>query len=192
MIPIRQFRDDHKLPASFGVNYFEPKDHTGLADIRHAAPQMNALRQTVLDAVPDELTLESVQMLAAAFRKALQTHNDHIGLKDVEIDYAVAGFGDVLEAFVYANIRAGAEKTPPPSFEAVYQHWLAESQRIAAREFTYGAWIVQIINNAYGRMGLFIRFEDGTSAEVTDNTLACPAESFTFRLLQEVIEHLEE
>ncbi|PJF21213.1 MAG: hypothetical protein CUN56_12240 [Phototrophicales bacterium] len=192
MIPLRQFRAQHNLPETFSVEFFEPKDYTGLADIRHAAPQLNQLRQMVLNVCPKSLTLETINQLAQTFRAALEKYNPSIGLKPVEIDYAVAGFSDVLQAFLYACLRANAEKMPPPAFDTVYQTWLNDSQRVAAREFPYNDWIVQIIHNAYGRVGLLVRFPDGRSIAVADNTLACPAERFTFHLLQEIVEQLTE
>jgi hypothetical protein len=196
-MPIKTFRAQHGLPASFGVGMFEPKDYTGLGRIDRAGAELNLVRQAVLDALPAQMPLagwlDFLPALADLLEKELNKINPQVGLKQVEIDYAVAGFRDMCQLLLYGMIRAQSAGEAPPDFRRVYYDWLSSTIRISSAVHHYihqGAiWAVQIIHHAYGRTGLVIWTDDETYY-VQDNALGCPAEGFMAALLQDVGAHI--
>lgn len=198
MIDLKAFRRAYDLPPDFGVGYFEPKDYSGLARIDTAGAHMNALWDEVLNAIPQSLTLPEmfavISELTARFSEQLYAINDHVNLKDVEIEYAVAGFSDVLQAYFYERMRASAAKTSPQSFAMIYNTWLENSTRVShpAHEYTHqgATWQVNILNNVYGRFGLIVTLPDET-LYVADASLACPADGYMSNLLRDVIAKLD-
>jgi hypothetical protein len=191
--PIKTFRAAHDLPDTFRVAHFEPKDYTGLGRIDRAGAELNAVRQAVLSSLPASLSpqawLAYVPTLRDLFAARLYEINPQVGLKDVEVEFAVAGFSDVCEAVAWAMLRAGATHTAVPPFEQIYADWLNSTVRVSQAVHVYlhngAAWRVQIVNNAYGRIGLIVH--TGESAHyVIDSALACPAEGYMLALLGEV------
>jgi hypothetical protein len=195
--PIKVFRAEHSLPASFGVALFEPKDYTGLGSIENAGTQLNGVRETVLNAIPTQMSasgwLSFLPQLTTLFKNELYSINDVVNLKDVEIDFAAAGFGDVCHAFVYALLRARAEGKPPPAFESIYADWLDSTTRISQTiyRYTHGGqeWHIQIVTHAYGRAGLIITTPTDIHY-IHDSALGCPAEGYMASLLKEVAERI--
>jgi hypothetical protein len=198
MDDIKTFRAKYQLPAVFGVALFEPKEFNGLASIHHSKTQLNALRTTLIDAVPETLPVSELMRftgnLSHLFRVKLYEVNDAIGLKPVEIDFAAAGFEDVCQAWLYAFMQARVEKNSRPSISRIYQEWLEGSVRISQTRYHYDhqgeTWHIQIINNAYGRAGLVIETASQTF-HVRDVSLACPAEGFMEQLLTAVLSKLQ-
>jgi hypothetical protein len=195
LIPIRTFRAQHNLPTSFGVALFEPKDYTGLAALDQVGAELQSLRSHVMAAVPltpSRMDLPfSVDRLQEAFEWELREINSRIGLREPEIEFAVAGFGDVCRTWAYALIRA---RNAPSDFASVYVEWLNASVRISSQEHVYThqgeTWHVRILNAIYGRIGLEVK----TPAEtfyITDSVYTCPVEGFMASLLQEVAERLQ-
>ncbi len=195
LIPIRTFRDEYHLSASFGVALFEPKDYTGLAALDHAGADLQRLRACILQIIPHRLPLLDLltlnDTLQDAFDSELRSINPRIGLREADIEFAVAGFGDVCRAWSYALIRARGVK---PDFASVYGEWLDNSVRLSSQEHAYicqdETWVIRILNAIYGRIGLEIRMQDRT-VYVADSVYTCPAEGFMAALLQEVAERLQ-
>jgi hypothetical protein len=193
LIPIQQFRQRYGLSARFGMAQFEPKDFTGLAVIDNAGAEMNDLRQSLLDAIPPKLTIATLptvfEQLRAMFRAGMYAINDRIKLKPAEIEFAVAGFNDVNQAWLYALARHPAAHRPPPAFMTVYQQWLDDSVRVSTQVHTMPhaaqTWQIRIINYAYGRVGLCVDI-DATCYYVQDAVYACPAEGYMLALLREI------
>ncbi len=188
---IREFRSAYGLSETFGVALFEPKDFTGLASIEHAGIELNTVRSTVLDAIPNSMPLialmDFLPQLRNLFKNKLYEINNTVNLKDIEIDFAVNGFDMVNQQLLYA-LGQGRKSGQIPTFFQVYQTWLDESVRVSQRIHEYihnnTIWEIQIINYAYGRCGLVIN----TSHDiyfVRDDMLACPAEGFMFNLLRD-------
>jgi hypothetical protein len=191
-IPIRAFRAAHDLPPEFGVAMFEPKTYEGLGSVEGAGAELNGVRAALLAAIPSRVAptdlLPTVEALMSLFKTQLYAVNNVVGLRPVEVDFAVAGFADVTQAFAYALVRArlGGD---PPDFDTIYQAWLESSARVAytVHEYTHNerVWQVQVVSHAYGRAGL-IAESDGEIYYVADATIACPAEGFMAGLLREV------
>lgn len=192
-IDIKTFRANHGLPAAFGVNFFEPKDYSGLGRIDRAGAELNSLRQAVLAAIPAQMTPEGALLflpeLARCFEEQLYAINAAVGLRDAEVGFAVAGFDDVCRALLYALIQARRAGTVPPAFPALYTTWLENTLRISQKRHSYlhtdEVWQVQIVNHVYGRVGLIVRTGQAVYY-VRDMALACPAEGFMFGLLSAV------
>lgn len=198
--PIRQFRAVYNLPSTFGVPLFEHKDYTGLGSIERAGADLQGVRQTVLAAIPSLFpshtalaeVLARIPSLTHVFQEALETINANVGLKDVEIDFAVGGFADVCNEYAFARLRAHLERREPPTFEQVYQTWLDGTVRVlpTVHPYAYGdeVWQVQVIVHAYGRAGLVVQTSDATQSihYVHDAALGCPAEGYMLTLLAEV------
>jgi hypothetical protein len=197
LIPVTDFRAQYHLPESFGVNHFEPKDYTGLARLDAAGDALHQLKTRLLSRIPDTLSLPDllslVDSLQQHFETELRAINDRVGLREPEIDFAVAGFGDVLRMWTYRVIAWQTGNTDTPDFAAIYQTWLNDSTRLSQQQHEYehqgDVWQVQILNDVYGRIGLRIDMLQQT-VYVQDNNLACPAAGFMFRLLQDCTGHI--
>jgi hypothetical protein len=192
-VAMNEFRARHNLPDDFGVSTFEPKDYTGLGSIDRAGGALNGLRQAILDAIPGQINtaalLPCLDDLTHRFRVGLIAINDQVNLRDEEIEFATAGFGDVCRTLHYAVLRARGDRAHVPDFWQLYGEWLDSTLRISQRVHHYDhngdTWRVQIVNHAYGRVGLIAHTDEATHY-IHDMRLACPAEGFMVTLLQEV------
>lgn len=197
-IPVKAFRDELALPLAFGVAQFEPKDYTGLGSLERAGSRLNGVREALLQALPTEIKAVEwfvfLPQLTALFTQQLYDINDAIRLRDVEIDFAAAGFGDVCQTFAYEMMRARTSSgiTPPP-FEAIYAGWLDSTVRVSQTLHPYvhhgESWMVRIVTHAYGRTGLIVTTPRQTY-HVYDSALGCPAEGFMTLLLKEVTQRM--
>lgn len=182
--PIRTFRLKHNLPPDFGIARFEPKDYSGLGRIDGAGAELNHARAAVLNAISVNLTLRGwlsfIPELTEHFRRTLESINDKVGLRDVEIEYAAAGFADVCQAVVYARVRGGNV-----AFEAIYGTWLDQTARVSQTVHLYNGWQIRLVTHAYGRAGIIVQAGDETYY-VSDSALGCPAEGYMAALLAEV------
>lgn len=198
LISIKEFRALHHLPQTFNINLFESKDYTGLGHIDSAGAALNQLRLTLIAAIPQQVHpmnwLSVIPDLTRSFEEHMYQINDQVGLRDVEIEFAVAGFSDALQAYAYAIVYANSTHTPLPEFQHVYTEWLNGTTRIYADQHTYilddQTCTVQVIANAYGRMGLLIHAAE--TYAVFDPMLACPAEGFMTTLLTDIAHHMQQ
>lgn len=192
-IEVREFRAAHHLPETFGIALFEPKDTAELGSIADAGAALNDVRDLLLAVTPELYAqvgiLDFPSALGAIFRGQLAEINAQVGLRQPEIDFAVAGLEDLLRAVVFALIRTQINRTAPPAFEALYAQWVNESVRVSARVHAYHhdgeAWSVQIVNTVYGRVGLIVRTPSATY-HVHDTALTCPADGYMAGLLREI------
>lgn len=183
-MPIKTFREMHELPSDFAIALFEPKDYSGLGRIDGAGVELNSVRAAVIAALPTRQTpqgwLGLIPELTRVFRERLYAINERVNLRDVEIDFAVAGFSDVCYAVVYTLLRGSA-----PPFEAIYGAWLDSTARVSQTIHPYRDWQVRIVTHAYGRAGMIVS-AGAETFYVQDSALACPAEGFMAALLGEV------
>ncbi len=196
-VPIKQFRQQQQLPDDFGVAWFEPKDFSGLAALDQAGTALNHLRQQLLAALPNPIKLAQLPIILAALQQQFQSGliaiNDQVGLKEVEIEYAVAGFADVNQALLYDLLR---HRHAPKKldFATIYYTWLNHSVRVSStlHDVVHNdrRWLIQIVNHAYGRVGFIIHMEDKTTHYVQDTVYTCPAEGFMFTLLSELASNI--
>jgi len=202
LTPLSTFRQQWQLPPEFSVTHFEPKNSSELGSIEGSGQAMLQMKDYLVQLAqrvikPQDL-LGSIDLLANLFRSQLQMINTEIGLRSVEVDFAVAGFEDVLRATVYhlyqlrvtypqdvAKIRQLFD------FETVYQNWLAGSTHVSAKIYIYPhdnhTFQIQLLNDAYGRMGMQVRVSDQTYY-VMDTSLGCPAAKFMHGLCTAVAE----
>jgi hypothetical protein len=192
-VEIKAFRAQYQLPDEFRVAHFEPKDYANLGSIEGAAHEMVDLKRKLLNALPhyDNIQhwlyfLPSLQQL---FREQLEAINARVRLREVEIDFAAAGFGDVCQAWVYALIYTQAAHKAPPLFKQVYADWLYSTVRLSQLVHPYQGWQIQLITHAYGRIGMMAKQGDQT-CYIYDAALACPAEGFMMTLIHEVTHHI--
>lgn len=193
LIPIKEFREDYDLADKFGIVQFEPKDYEGLGSLDNAGVQMNQLRLNVLNSVPDSIQIQMVMslidQLQITFQNELYAINDAVSLRDVEVEFAVAGFGDVLRSMIYQTMLFINDKQDMPSFWAVYGDWLNNSVRISTQVHQYKyqseIWEIQIINHVYGRVGLQVTIGDKV-IYLMDSVYVCPAEGFMVNLLKDI------
>jgi hypothetical protein len=192
-ILIREFRQAYALSDSFGVALFEPKDFTGLAAIEQAGQEMNSLRQGILELLPSAIKKQDlfdlIERLQAAFHAGLYSINEQIGLKPEELEFAVAGFGDMLRNWLYARFAGQGD------FKAIYHKWLNDSIRVSQDIHDYlhegQVWRVNILNYAYGRMGLRVQIGEDLYY-LADGVYSCPAEGYMLAFLGEVCAGIEE
>lgn len=193
LIAIKDFRETHKLPDTFGIEQFEPKDFEGLASLDKAGSEMNQLRENILNLIPKTIDVPRlmtfIDHLQLQFQTDLFAINDAISLKDVEVDFAVAGFGDVLRSMMYKMIPAKANQQGMPTFESIYTTWLNDSVRVSSHVHDYQhhatSWKIQVINHVYGRAGLRVEMDDSITY-VADGIYMCPAEGFMYILLKDI------
>ena len=204
LIPMPNFREQWGLPQEFGVALFEPKAWSDLGSIEGAGRELALVRQRVAQAVPAPPRpadlIAVVETLTRYFEQELEAVNVQIGLRAVEIDFAVAGFQDVLQAAAYQLIQLVQLYRAEPGqiaeqfdFSAVYQSWLDDSVRISTTIHLYRQgeteFKVRVLNNIYGRVGLAIEAA-GEIYYVLDMGLACPAASYMRGLCGEVAQRL--
>jgi hypothetical protein len=193
-MPIKEFRAAYGLPPEFSVARFEPKDYAGLGSIERAGTELNAVRRTVLDALPERVPfaelLNLLSDLTRVFEQQLYAINAQVSLKDAEIGFAVSGFDDVCRHWGYGAVRSRVEKKALPDFASIYDDWLNNSIRVSQTRHLYRhdgqSWAVQVMTHAYGRFGLMIHTGDATHY-VYDAALACPAEGYMHALLSDVV-----
>jgi len=158
---------------------------------------MIALHNNTLKHLPESLPLmgwlDFIPSLQAHFSDELEAVNPSIGLRPAEIEFAVAGLGDVCRALVYGLIYAHAQDDSPPTFDDLYREWLYSTVRVTGTAYHFQhhdeAWKVHIISHAYGRVGLRIHIEN-KRYYVIDHGLACPADRFMERLLRQTSDHI--
>ena len=197
LVDIKSFRQQYELSDAFSISTFEHKDYVGLASIENAGHEMNQLRDTMLNQIPINLELQDllsfVSTYSDRFRTELYAINDSVNLKDVEIDYAVSGLYDVCQALVYALIRSHTQKQPVLPFTAIYMQWLNDSVRLsqATHDYKNGSedWKIQMINTAYGRIGMKV-MTGPEDIYVRDSQLACPAEGFMYTLFNDIAQKI--
>lgn len=195
MIDINSFRRQHNLPPSFGIGQFETKDYTGLASLDNSGDSLTTLRRAVFEAIPATLDasqlLDLVAQLSDVFSQELYAINDRIGLKAVEIDFAVSAFTDVCQSYAYATLQTKSMRLPSPAFETIYTGWLTSTTRISQTSHDYyhdgDVWKIHVLNTAYGRVGLAVTLPDGVTIYVRDARFGCPAEQFMYLLIAQVI-----
>jgi hypothetical protein len=111
--------------------------------------------------------------------------NQQIGLREVEVEFTVAGLADVLQSVAYQLVQLSHTYRHDPGqvqahfdFSSLYQNWLDASVRVSATTRIYTqqnvTYQVQVIYNPYGRVGLKVAVA-GEVYYVTDLALACPA-----------------
>jgi hypothetical protein len=192
LIPIREFRIRNLLSPEFGINAFLPKDYTDLGRIDEAKTELQWVHAAVVASVPNDpppswmgMTLE----LQEVFHTQLIVINQKVGLRRSEIEYAVLGFGEVVQSFVNGLINAWMCRQPIPSFEEVYSDWLNRTTQLSQRVFDYAHqgknWEIRLIKHAYGVMGLAIDTGENIYY-IRDAERQCPAEGFMFNLIKEV------
>ncbi len=199
-IPIHTFRAEWNLPNEFSVAFFEPKDWTGLGSLEGAGEPLQKLQQQVLQSIPPQLTLADllplVQLLTNTFHQQLDAANTQIGLKTVEIDFAVAGFHDVIQSVAYKLVQlAHTYPNNLPlalskfSFTEAYFSWLNDSVQVSTTKHVYingdTQFEVYVVNYAYGRVGLEVHIA-GDCIYVADTGLACPAAGYMQDLCADV------
>lgn len=188
-IPLPAFRQQWGLPDEFCLAYFEPKNWQGLGSMESAGKALALLRQHLLEAIPAAVSLAElifqVQALTEHFQRELTAVNAQIGLAEIEVEFAVAGFADVLQSVAYHLMQLTHTYRHEPGqiqvhfdFSGIYQNWLDASVRISATTRTYPhrdiIYQVQVIYNPYGRIGLKVAAA-GEVYYLADLALACPA-----------------
>jgi hypothetical protein len=200
LIPIESFRQEWNLPPDFALVTFSPKDWEDLATMAGSREALAGVRERMVKAVPTKLMVPSlltiVDILKEEFYHELSSANDKIGLRPSELDFAVAGFYDILQQVVHYLIRANYVSKGDSEqiragydFAALYQEWLDGSTRLVMTEYEYpheGATLtMRVIFYAYGRVGLEVRVGEQTYY-VLDNALACPAANYMRGLTEAV------
>jgi hypothetical protein len=196
-VPIHLFRLMHQLPPEFGVSYFVSKDFTGRGSIAHAGNELRQLEKKLLESIPNERPPQGWQVvgleLQVLFTRMLWKINPVVGLQASEVEYAAAGFGNVIQAYIFKLLKAQAAGQSAPDFPACYQQWLDQSIRISAQSYLYPHhgenWTVRLIRTNYGLSGLFVETLKGHNF-ILDTIYICPAAGFMNRLLYKCAERI--
>jgi hypothetical protein len=157
------------------------------------------LKQRLLQAIPEQLLfselMTTIEQVTDVFAAELETANVQVRLRPVEVDFAVSGFRDILQAAAYRLIRLAYARREAAildfDFLAVYQDWLDDTVRVSPVSHPYEQeqrqFAVRLIYNAYGRVGLIVT-SAGQTYYVLDMALACPAASFMRDLCAETMQ----
>lgn len=201
-VPIQTFRTTWGLPDDFAVARFEPEYRQGLGTLDGAGPVLGQVKQAVVQAVPATIPLaslfSSVNQLADHFQSHLRAANRKIGLHEPEIDFAGAGFENILYGAIDEFVRLYQQHQPTPEmickqfqYDVVYRRWLNAGVRVgtSAKQYEHDNVIFEIfiVYDPYGRVGLEVHTGDQVHY-VLDATLACPAASYMKGLCQAVAE----
>lgn len=199
-LALQNFRLQQGLPDDFGVAYFEPKNWEGLGSISGSGKLLASMKQNIMAGVPSALKLPELFPLGEAltnlFHQEFVTINPHIGLQEVEVEFAVAGFSDIMRGVAFKLIQLSqayqqnlAVVQRDFDFEAVYQGWLDDATRLSSLVHPYPhgevTYQVQVIYNPYGRVGLKVQV-NGEVYYVADLELACPAASYMHELCGDI------
>ena len=144
--------------------------------------------------------MPAVDEIAQLFRQELTVANQQIGLRSVEVDFAVSGFYDVMQAVAYrllelTHLHRQNLETVVNQFDflTIYQTWLDDSVRVSgvAHNFQHNDrhFKVRVIYNIYGHVGLEVEFA-GEIYYVADMSLACPASNYMQELCGAVAQAL--
>jgi hypothetical protein len=203
-MPIKKFRAEFGLPDTFQMEHFEAKEWVGLGSTEGAGAILAAVRQQLIDAVPSHITIQTlmpvVDEIAQRFRQELTVANQHIGLRPVEVDFAVSGFYDVMQAAAYRlaelthlhrqNLEAVVDKF---DFLSIYHAWLNDSVRVSGLVHNFQhhdqQFKVRLIYYIYGHVGLEVDVV-GEIYYVTDMSMACPASNYMQELCGAVAQAL--
>lgn len=184
---------------------FETKDWP-VGKLDESNQLLSNVKQQILQAVPSHVApaelLVQIQQLAKVFQYELEIANEHIGLREAEIDFAADGFQNILYDVAYRlfelNQKYGGDASLIRSkfdFDDVYQAWLDASARILTTRYTYThdgvSFELQVIYNAYGRVGFQVTVA-GQTYYVLDSVLACPAANYMKSLTEKVAYALRE
>lgn len=204
LIPIQTFRAQWGLPDTFRMAHFESKEWEDLGSLDGAGPALAITRQHVIQAVPPQITLtdilSTVDDLSYIFRHELGAANVQVGLRPVEVDFAVSGFYDVLQAVAYRLVELYHSHRGDLTqihhnfdFVGIYQNWLDNSVRVSSTMHIYESadtqFEVRIIYNIYGHIGLEVTVSNDLY-HVMDMSLACPASSYMYDLCNRVAQAL--
>ncbi|MBA3531837.1 MAG: hypothetical protein H0T73_07960 [Ardenticatenales bacterium] len=202
--PLGTFRRQWGLPESFGVAYFEPKEWDGLGTMDGSREALATLQARVVAAVPALVKasdlLREVERLTALFHREFDEANAQVGLRDVEVEYAVAGFENVLQSVAsHLVLLAYTHHADPEQireafdFSALYHNWLDGTARVSftVHPYEHGnhRFEVRMLNDAYGRVGMEVRVADEVHY-VLDTSLACPAARYMKTLCETVAQPL--
>ncbi|GAB4514582.1 MAG: hypothetical protein OHK0046_16880 [Anaerolineae bacterium] len=189
-VPISFFRQQYALPDDFSVAMFAPRNYTPPGSIDRAGSALNMVHYAMLDAIPGERPSQGWLAfgleLQRYFTRLLWRINPLVCLRASEIEFAAAGFGEVLQAYLYEVQKTQMRGYPLPDFFTIYSHWLEEAVVFSARKYPYthqgATWQVQLIQTRFGVGGLRVEMPD-EEVFVRDTVYVCPAEGFMGRLL---------
>jgi len=200
LISLEAFRAQFELPDTFGVAEFEPKNWVGLGSMDGAGQGLKRVEQAVLNMLPGQVSpahlLDLGDGLSTRFYQELKIANQEIGLSPVEVEFAVAGFKDVLQGISYQLIQQYKLPGDPLQnlseafdVEKIYQDWMQANTQVSGTTHTYPhgdrVFACRVMYDPYGRLGLLVEVE-GLTFHVLDTSLACPAANFMHRLLTQV------
>jgi hypothetical protein len=196
LVPLAAFRTRFQLPQNFGIALFEPKDYTGLGCLSHAGDALQRLQHETLTSISSNLQwidlFQVLNLAQQAFETALVAVNPSVGLRPVEIDFAVSGFDDLCQRFSYELIRLNALHLPISDDlpQTIYHDWLNSSVRVSSQKHIYShqgmVWQLQILNTIYGRVGFRVQLPDDEMVYVHDSLYTCPADDFMLRLFMQL------
>jgi hypothetical protein len=192
LIPLAEFKARYQLPHDFGIALFEPKDYTGLGRLDQAGDALQRLLRETLSAVPVNLQwpalFDVLAQVLRTFGSTLEAINPTVGLRPVEVEFAVSGLGDLCQHFGYELMRLKVLNQPLPDEIAhtLYHDWVNTSVRVSSTRHAYHVgsikWQIQLLNTIYGRVGFIIYHSNGHIDYVQDDRYACPADAFMLRL----------
>jgi hypothetical protein len=204
LIPVSVFRQTWHLPEDFGIRLFEPKPSAGLGSLDQSGNALTTIQENLMEVMPTTVSpdalMDYAEVLTNTFEYELVAVNEVINLKPVEVDFATAGFGDVMRAVVYKLVQLfHTYKQTPTKIEAefnfteVYWNWVDDSTRLGGNIYPYSTaeheFEVRVIYNIYGRIGLEVLVNDEIYY-VYDPILSCPASNYMLHLTEAVSQEL--
>ena len=200
LIPLSAFCEQWHLPETFCVAHFEPKSFAGLGSLEDAGAVLTQVKAATVDGVPPQVLMTDlpaqIEAMANLFQHNLEAANPKIGLRQPEIDFARAGFEDILHAVVDQLVRLYQDYRATPhqiqtafDYAAAYQIWLNNSVQVGTDAKTYQhreqRFTINLIYDAYGRVGMKIQ-QSEAAYYVADTALGCPAAGYMYGLCEAV------
>jgi hypothetical protein len=198
-VPVQQFREEQGLSHHFGITLFYQKDFTGKGNVQGAGAVLNELRKEIIASIPNgsptQGWLTFSLELQLLFHRKLREINPQVGLQQSEIEYAVAGFGEVTQMYIQSMLRARMTGKEAPTFDHLYERWQYQSALTSNYYLPYHhnaeTWRVYLVKYIYGLVGFKVETERDTYY-VQDTALACPAEGFMTAMLRDVTEKIDQ
>jgi hypothetical protein len=187
-VPLAAFQAAHGLDERFSLSAIAPKDFAGLgstggltfADFWQPICELQRAQPAPL-AGEAELR-RAAQSAIEAFETTLNRLNTRSQLTPEQVEFAVAGFADLLWQCIYALLSARR----PVDLDACVADAVAASLRRSSAYQTItangGEWRVCTVSTLFGRIGILV--EHGMQRWlVADNAYTCPMAQVMTRLV---------
>jgi hypothetical protein len=177
-VALKGFQSEYQLPPTFGIVGLFPKDFSGLGTLQPTTAQD---LHTLMQPHEQALTREIVERLIERFHHALQQVNEQVRLSVEQVEFAEAGFADMLWHVFYARTTR-----PDAPTHTLLHEFIEASLHLSSEDIAYEhggeTWRVCTVSSVFGRIGLRVTMPTQT-VYVRDERYLCPMEEGMLELV---------